>query len=289
MPDFDQFERLLKDAVGRSDYERAAREISERMAALTELEKVKLIKGRSSPEIEGFLVRAAIALRANTTLDGKFTGSFNNLLGKDLRETRTGMEVELKSGSSMTDSGNGLEIVGWALDDHAEPLQKIMRDGMFERRKMLEAGASPVEIERHKARSMDALSAYFLTRYAPGDEARPRLSHFLRCISVGLTKGKEIREFFERFGEARLPLMLQADWDKGLVPYAKAFLSDERLSVERIERSAIRAQMIVVGDQSRRTAKLYPNFKNGWTSRARGKRFGAENWIETACFHVWIT
>jgi hypothetical protein len=135
---------------------------------------------------------------------------------------------------------------------------------------------------------MDSLAAYFHERVETGAPACDSLAHYYRCVAVGLTKGAEIRATFQSTDPARSPLLLEAHWTRGLVIYEKAFLPGERLMVTRVERSGLRAQVLVTGVESRRVARLYPNFKNSWMSPL-GLYVPAENWVRTPCFHVWIT
>jgi len=105
-------------------------------------------------------------------------------------------------------------------------------------------------------------------------------------MAVGLTKLKEIQVAYTSSDSTKTPLMLMADWAAGLVLYEKAFLPTEQIEVVRVERTD-RARLVARGTTTGRTATLYPNYKNSWTA-PNGQKFGASNWVATACFHVWI-
>jgi len=283
MPDFDHFERIFKSVMtGELSVEDGARQIS----LLNEENKVRVVKDRSENELCEYLRRAIHALRSFFGPTASFTSSDNNRLGKDLSETHSAREIELKSGSAMTDANSGLAIVSWALEDSNNEIKRIMKGGVDERRKMLSGGRSLAEVEVSKSQSMDSL-AHFLQRTVPIGPASARLEHYFRSISVGLTNGAEIRRTFENSNPGSLPLLLEADWESGLQLYEKAFRPDERILVVEVERNSQRAQLVVCGELSGRTAVLYPNFKNGWTG-PDGTRYAASNWIKSACFHVWV-
>jgi hypothetical protein len=280
MPDFDLFERLLKDVLeGKISIQDGAVAI----ANLPEENKVQVVKSRSARELEGFLGRAHTTLRNFFPSGSTFTSSQNNKSGKDLLETKSGTQVELKSGGAMTDGNPGLESVAWALDTPAVAI--VMKSGMDDRRKLLIAGHPRSAIDASKSKSMDEL--YQALRRTSLGPASARLSHYFRCMAVGLTKLEEIKSSFSSPDPVKTPLLLKAEWTRGLVLYEKAFLPTETIEVVRIERTTDRAHLIAKGLTTGRTATLYPNFKNSWTA-SNGRKFPADNWVATACFHVWI-
>ena len=283
MPDFDTFERLFKSAMSS---EVALEEIAKQIANLSEENKVVVVKNRSVSDLVGFLDRAKASLLGFFPSGTRFSSNDNNRNGKDLLEEISGIHVELKSGGAMTDANSGLSVVSWALDDGANKVKEIMKGGLVERRALVMKGSPQSAIEASKSRTMDNL-AYFLTKQIAVGPAPDKLAHYLRCVAVGLTKGDEILAAYAQPGRIRTPLMLEADWNSGLVLYEKAFLPEEEITVTRIERTQDRAHLIAEGSRTKRTAKLYPNYKNSW-KLANGKRIDASNWVKNACFHVWI-
>lgn len=288
MPDFDQFERVLRDVLASEDPGLDIPEAARAIARLPESNKVEVVKPQPVEAMEKFLWRAHNALRDHFVGSTKFEYSTNNQEGKDLLEVNSSQPVELKSGSAMTDANNGLAIVAWSLDGDLHALKVIMSESMKTRRSMaldrnVEAGA----IERNKSATMDRLFEYFQELLVAGEPPPDRLEHLARCVSVGITTGREIQACFGDGTGVVLPLQLRADWEKGLVVYEKAFLPRERLVVERLERTGERAQVILRGVTSGRTATLYPNYKNSWKA-PDGVKVPARNWVQTPCFHVWI-
>lgn len=283
MPDFDTFERIFKPAIsGEISIQTGANEI----ANLSEENKVMVVKRRSVPELVGFLERANSALLSFFPNGTRFSSNDNNRDGKDLLEELSGTHIELKSGGAMTDANSGLSIVSWALDDTANKVTEIMKGGLTERRALVLKGSPQSAIETSKASTMDKLAAYLKSQVAIGP-APDKLAHYFRCVAVGLTKGDEILAAYSQSGKVKTPLLLEADWKSGLVLYDKAFLPDEEIVVTRVERTQDRAHLIAQGSRTKRTAKLYPNYKNSW-KLPNGTRIHASNWVETACFHVWI-
>ena len=283
MPDFDEFERIFKASLTNGgDVKEAALAI----CALPEINKVKVVKNKSLGEIEGFLRRARQSLSDFFPVNCDFVSSANNKHGKDLLETMSGMEIELKSGSEMTDANSGLKTVSWAIEDEPGEIEKIMNRGKEERRILALADVSREVIEESKARTMDELAACFREKLKIGP-APEKLTHYLKCVSVGITNGQEIVNLYpqreERFST---PLLLEADWESGLKLYEKSFLPNEQLLVTQVERTDSRVHVIAEGADSARRAKIYPNYKNSWS--AGGKKFSASYWVNNPCFHVWI-
>lgn len=279
MPDFDHFERLLRSVL---QGELSIKEGADQIASLDEANKVLVVKGKSAASLEGFLTRSYDALREFFPDATHFTSNDNNRSGKDLFEENTRTHIELKSGGAMTDGNPGLASVAWALNNPR--VAEVMKDGMTERRRLLVAGKSSVEIEASKSKTMDDLLTAFQS--TPLGTAPERLAHYFRCMALGVTKLPEIKKSFESTDANKTPLMLMSDWDSGLKLYEKAFLPAETIEVIKIERTE-RAQLIARGATTGRTALLYPNFKNSWTA-PNGTKFDAKNWVATACFHVWI-
>lgn len=288
MADFDRFERLLRDGVVSSDEE--VPRIATAIAELAASNQVRLVKGRSHAEIEEYLIRARAALAALLGVDSRtLTSSDNNADGKDLREPKSGREIELKSGSAKTDANCGLTTIQWAFDDDSKSIATAMRSELGKRRAWAaEVPPNVSAILASKARSMDALHAAFSFRVSTGSAAPPRLAHFVRCVSHGLTKLPEIRDSFERGHRGSLPLLLQANWASGFVVYSHAFLDTEEIVVDTVERTAERAQVVLLGSESGVRARVYPNFKNSFKSKHSGTRIPAEYWVSTPCFQVWV-
>ena len=283
MPDFDTFERIFKSAIsGEIPIQTGASQI----ASLSEENKVVVVKNRSVAELVAFLERANASLVSFFPSGTRFSSNDNNRDGKDLLEEISGTHIELKSGGAMTDANSGLSVVSWALSDGANRVTEIMKGGLTERRALIMKGSPQTEIDDSKASTMDKLADFLKQQIAIGP-APDKLAHYFRCVAVGLTKGDEILAAYAQPGKVKTPLLLEADWKSGLVLYEKAFLPDEDIVVTRVERTQDRAHLIAEGSKTKRTAKLYPNYKNSW-KLANGTRIHASNWVETPCFHVWI-
>lgn len=283
MPDFDSFERIFRSVVGGDTSEATG---AHKIFALEEANKVRVVKGRTKSEIEDFLMRASSSLRSFFPPGASFTSSDDNRSGKDLFEVSTKTPVELKSGPSMTDANSGLGIVSWATGDSEKRISDLMKQGMLERRLIALSGKPNKTIEESKSASMDNLADYLKSIVEIGP-ATPELTHFLKLVAAGITNQSTIITSYGSTVTDTFPLLLEASWEIGLKLYAKAFLPSEEIVVTRVERTKDRAQIIAEGVDSRRRAKIYPNFKNSWTS-PDGKKVPAINWVKTPCFHVWI-
>jgi hypothetical protein len=283
MPDFDSFERLFKSVVGGEISEsEGAREIF----GLPEKNKVIVVKDRSQQEIEAFLGRASVSLRSFFPASATFTSSDDNKSGKDLFESSTKTHIELKSGAAMTDANSGLGVVSWATGDLDNEISKLTKTGMLQRRSLALEGKLKAEIDKSKSASMDELMAQLSELVVIGP-ATQELTHYLKLVASGVTTSRGIIDSFGKELSSNLPLLLEASWKDGLTLYSKAFYPDEEIIVTRIERTIDRVQLIAEGVDSKRRAKIYPNFKNSWKA-PDGRKIPASNWVNNPCFHVWI-
>jgi hypothetical protein len=283
MPNFDLFERYFKEALAQESGD--VQELTRLIFELPENQKVSIVKNRNKFEIEQFLLRGRNALRINFGHHVHFSSSDNNREGKDLLEENSGTEIELKSGDEKTDANIGLSLVSWSVGDpSSSDLSEIMADSMRVRRELFLSGRID-EISKSKARTMDSLVQYFKTRIQVGADTPSALEHLFRCVSIGLTKGVEIQSTYAG-AKVKRPLLLQADWHKGLIRYGKGFVSNETIKVVEVARNNERMQVICQGSVSGTKAKLYPHYKNSLSHQ--GIRIPSENWVNTACFHVWI-
>ena len=283
MPDFDSFERLFKSVVGGEIPESTG---AAKIFDLAEQNKVLIVKDRSLQEIEEFLIRASKSLRTFFPSGASFSSSDDNKSGKDLFEELTKTHIELKSGGAMTDANSGVGVVSWATRDLDKKISQILESGMLDRRSLGLKGKGGVELEKSKAATMDDLSSHIRTIVEPGP-ATDELTHFLKSVASGVTNGRAIVDSFGKEVSPKLPLLLEASWTEGLKLYSKAFLPAEEIVVTRIERTKDRVQLLAEGVDSKRRAKIYPNFKNSWKS-PEGIKVPASFWVKNPCFHVWI-
>jgi hypothetical protein len=284
MPNFDRFERIFKSVMTS---ELSSEEGAMQIINLPEVEKVNVVKARSEAEVKEFLNRAKSKLIAFFPHKPKFSSSDNNRLGKDLLEENSNISVELKSGSAMTDANVGLKSVEWAIGDANGDLSKLVSNSVKERQLLLSNNSPLSEIEASKDKEMDDVYELFCVLLDIGP-APDRLSHFVRCISLGLTKGLEIQSTFNSVELQNTPLMLQADWEEGLQEYEKTFEDNEVIEIINIERTEKRVQIVLRGVSSGRIARIYPHHRNSWKD-PKGKKHGATNWATTGSCQIWIS
>ena len=284
MADFDSFERYFKEAL--EDIDDVSAKYAFEIYRLPADQKVAFIKHYSQAEIQSYLVRARASLRSFFPRGAVFSSSNNNQSGKDLLEVNSNTQIELKSGPAQTDGNSGIKMIKWALDDQTDDLSVIMNDSMVTRRKLAIAGKT-AEVEASKKETMDQLFSYFNNKLTANTPAPKKLEHLVRAVSRGFTKYDEIVQLYSS-PYLKNPLMLQAEWNKGLEKYSKAFLPTEVIEVKEITRTDGRAQVILKGQTSFVKARIYPNFKNSWKSSDGKHKIPANNWVNTACFHIWI-
>ncbi len=283
MPNFDHFERILiRFLTGHVLPDEAASEICN----LPNEQKVQIVKTKSRNDLSSFLQRCTGALHCRFPSNAEFSSSANNMDGNDIYEHRTNTHIEVKSGPLMTDANCGLKIVSWALNDEESFIKKNMTEGMQERISLFVNGGGDQQIERSKNAQMDALSDFFVRQTQDG--IGPRLSHFFKSISKGITKGSEIIESYEGNNFNNFPLKLMCNWEHGLVEYDKAFNIKETILKSHAGKTNTRCEIVVVGERTRVRAQLYPNYKNSHRL-SNGSRIPAKYWVKTPCFHVWIS
>ena len=122
----------------------------------------------------------------------------------------------------------------------------------------------------------------------PKRDVRPKLEHFCRCIASGITNGDQIRNSFLRRKQLRAPLNLKLDWKLGVTQFYKSFSSSEVFRCLESGATASRAHIVIEGKKSKRTLKIYPNFKNAYLVPGTGRKLAASNWVENPCFQVWV-
>lgn len=290
MPDFDGFEREFRHFLITSSTDSAA-EVARRIFALGDERLPTLFRGRSEAELEGYLNRAQVSLAALVGSDAELVTSNNNLLGKDLSDLNSGLEIELKSGDIKTDANNGVGVIAWAFDQPKEELQSIMSGDAIKRRRevglrAVQSGQDPAsEVKSLKSELMDRLFVFFNDLVVPGSPVPPKLDHFARSVAIGVTSESTIKASFG--SKADLPLLLKCEWNNGLVVYDQAFDANEVIAFRELGRKDNRVQVLLESDAGRRL-KIYPHFKNSYKDKASGIRVPADCWVQTPCFHIWV-
>jgi hypothetical protein len=289
MPNFDQFERLVRQAL--SVHERPVAPYATGLSAIPQQERPTFARKLTRQEFASWLMLARKELASMFPEGEQFETSEDNQTGKDLVARPSGTEIELKSPDGKTDANVGVKQLAWALgDSDSDSLNEIMVGNMNKRiliwktmsgTKRDQAIRSSKELQRH------ALLEYFRHRISVGSVVNERLAHFAWAVSVGLTKASEVVSSFNA-GAYQVPLLLCADFKRGLRVYEQAFYRGERVVAERIssDEASSRVSVLLRGARSGQSCKIYPHYKN--SRRMNGIVIAAENWVKTPCFHVWI-
>lgn len=295
MPDFDQFERVLRasmvsSASGIADF-------AIQLSGIKDSNRPKIFKNRSLHELERWLRAAHEKLRSIFGEEVEFSTTDVNVRGADLYIEDTDQWIELKTGS-VTDANAGISTIAWAMgDDDASELSQIMRHSMIERRVIAEAGDLN-GVRSSQDNTMDKLEIYFRERLKENESAPPFLCHYSRCVARCVTKRDESESLLNTpEAEWKAPRVFHANWQEGWNEVSRPFDVDEDIVVAEIIRKSQssgqrsprvpRAQFRVKGVSSNRTALYYPHYKNSYKT-SDGKRIEAKHWVQTACFHVWI-
>lgn len=299
MPDFDQFERIIVKAmtVDPKYLPSLARDIS----SILKPNKPELFKNLSQHEVMEWIAIARSYLESLGHSYDLLEHDDSNMKGMDLKNTKTQQDIELKTGK-VTDANLGVGTIAWAFSDSAT-LKKIMTDPMSARRDLF-LRSEFREIYLSKLDTMIRLEGFFRQNIQTNEPVPLRLEHLVRCIARGITKLKYIKPLFGS-KEDTWPssLILHADRYKGWIKAHHPFHLEEPIVVKSMaspsnaESSALndhrqsvpRAQAILRGITSNRTAQIYPNFKNSYKlSGDRTVTIPAKYWVSTPCFHVWI-
>lgn len=278
--------------------------MAKHIAALPAVNKPAVFKRRKEDELFRYLERANRALIAEvkrqTKLPGlpKFTTSDNNRDGKDLHDEVSGLDVELKSGPDRTDANIGLATLAWSLGDRDRAeLVSVLNGGRQARiGQAIEAYQPkrgyrfppPNSTECSKLATMRQFVEYTRMRLNPGAAAPEKLAHFVRCVSLGITKGPEIEACHADPANAVRPLLLECEWGEGLKPYGRSFLPEERLVVDEVRQTPLRALIVVTGKNSGTHARICPHFRNSYRPPRLPNKIPASYWVCSPSFNVWI-
>lgn len=265
-----------------------------RLAYLPDQRRPRLFKGKTQTELEQWIRRARQALADMFGADADFRTSDLNIKGSDLAIVGDGESIELKTGK-VTDANLGVSTVAWMMGDEDEKeLSRIMSAPMSERRRMALSGDF-AGVRASQELTMERLHDYFRERLTVGEPAPDHAAHYARAVAHGITQKDEVVPLWGR-PESEWPVrtVLHADWRKGWIKVTNPFQLGETIIVDRISRqeskgyraSVARAQAILRGARSDRTARIYPNYKNSYKGKDGSVK--AEHWVATACFHMWI-
>lgn len=291
MPNFDSFERMVRQTMVAAP--EALAPVVRTMSSIPDPQRPTLFRRLDYTALRAWVDRARRFLREWYGDAAVFETSENNLWGSDLQIPSTGQTIELKSGGPVTDANAGVSSVAWALGDSGAELGSIMSDTMKDRRTAYLSGDYD-EVDRSKQETMSRLRGYFLRHLNPGAVAPTRLQHYLRCVARGITKKVTIERLestVDVIGAA--PTIFHADLDVGWRMEEHSFQDQERILVQSVTlshpdaSSTPRLTVMLKGERSGRTAKIYPHYKNSWPSPS-GQVVPAVNWVMTACFHIWI-
>lgn len=265
-----------------------------RLALLPDQNRPRLFKGKTQTELDMWIRRARQALADMFGADADFRTSDLNIKGSDLAVVGAGESIELKTGK-VTDANLGVATAAWMMGDEDETeLRRIMSDPMAERRRMALSGDF-AGVRASQELTMKRLRDYFRARLTVAGPAPDRVAHYARAVAHGITQKSEVAPLWGR-PESEWPVrtVLHADWRKGWIKVTNPFQLGETIVVDRISRqeskgyraSVSRAQVILRGVLSDRTARIYPNYKNSYKGKDGSVK--AKHWVRTACFHMWI-
>ena len=197
MPNFDEFERLVRRAMVARESDMSGFAAS--FEAIPPANRPRQFKKISESEFTAWLIRSRNCLRALYGEEVTFSTSDRNMVGADLQVLESGVQIELKTGA-VTDANLGVGTIAWAMGDKSgnKELNAIM-DGpeMAKRRQLAQNGRSD-KIRASQEATMIALDAYFRARISQGAYAPAKLAHLVRCIARGITKQKEMKKLMHK-------------------------------------------------------------------------------------------
>lgn len=294
MPDFDGFERLVRQAMVAREGDVSGFATS--FGSIPSANRPRQFKQISESEFTAWLIRSRNCLRAMYGSEVTFSTSDLNLAGADLQVIESGVQIELKTGV-VTDANLGVGTIAWAMGDSDRNELNDIMDGpeLLKRRELAQNGRS-ADVKASQEATMIALEAYFINRLSQCEDAPAKLAHLARCVARGITTQKDMQKLMhENEADWNAPDILHVNWANGWQKVEHLFSIGESIVVESIfrgsqddERDTVgRAQVILEGSVSKQQAKIYPNYKNSYGKG--NSRIEARNWVRTPCFHVWIT
>lgn len=278
MPDFDAFERCVKDAMLQGI--EAIDDYAKRIGGLPSANVPKLFKGKTTEELQDWLHKAHDSLRTFFPEEPLFTSSDDNREGADLLEENTQRQIELKTGA-VTDANAGLSTIAWTLNDDTGTLKRIMVDSAVRRRQLFRENDTQAIAASKRATTTD-LRDYFASRLTVGRSAPSRLQHYIRCVAHGVTTLRECEDLYgipESEWDKRL--ILHASWERGWSSFSRPLGDQEDINVQRIHVDT-RLTVEMRGAASGGTATIYPHYKNSFND------VPAKHWVKNPCFHVWL-
>lgn len=296
MPNFDQFERLIRRAmVARDDQ---VREFSDQFEALASVNRPRLFKERRGGEFADWLIRARHSLRTAYGEGAQFYTTDQNAIGADLQVRGSDVQIELKSGA-VTDANLGVGTIAWAVGDKAQnkELRNVMGGREMIKRREFAVQGKFFEISASQEVAMRKLEAYFRSRVCEGMEPPVTLAHLVRCVARGITKQKDMKELLNKNeSNWNAPDIFHANWKTGWEQITHPFKLNESIIVSSINRTSHSAESDTIGRvrvtlegvTSMQKALIYPNYKNSYKNTGND-RIPAKYWVATPCFHVWIT
>lgn len=294
MPNFDEFERLVRRAMVARGSDMS--DFASRFRVIPTANRPRLFKGKSDSEFAAWLIRSRNCLR--TLYDAEeFRTSDQNAIGADIQLPESGVQIELKTGA-VTDANLGVGAIAWAMGDKSgnKELNAIMDGPEMAKRRQLAQNGRSAEVRASQDATMVALEVYFRARISQGTDAPAKLAHLARCVARGITKRKDMQKLMhENEVDWNAPDILHVNWADGWEKVTHPFSAGESIVVASISRGSHddssdtvgRSQVILEGKVSKQEAKIYPNYKNSFGKGS--DRIAARNWVATPCFHVWIT
>lgn len=290
MPDFDAFERLVRNAMVAQKDELG--KFKSQIAAIKAVNRPRNFKNMKDNQFLDWLNLAHQYLRNRYGNKAKFVTSDANKFGSDIEIAGTDIQIELKTGT-VTDANLGVGTIAWAMGDKNSKQLKEVMDGkeMINRRQLYVVGKF-ADIEKSQEKTMSNLLVYFRSRVTEKADAPHKLEHLSKCVARGITKLDDFKKLLSvKESDWNSPDILHTSPERGWDIVTHVFQTDESLFVDRVFRSSQsqaipRAQVQVKGEKSNITAKIYPNYKNSYPSN--DIMIPAKHWVNTPCFHIWI-
>lgn len=290
MPNFDPFERLIRNAMVSQKDELG--KFKSQFAAINSENRPQNFKNMSDSQFLNWLDFAHQYLRNRYGNNVNFVTSDENKFGSDIEIPATDIQIELKTGA-VTDANLGVGTIAWAMgDEKSNELKEIVNGKEMTKRRQLYVAGKFDDIKESQERAMSDLLAYFRSRVTEKADAPHKLEHLSKCVARGITTLSEFKKLLNiKESDWNSPVILHTSLERGWDIVSRVFQTDENLFIDRIFRSdqsqAIpRAQVQIKGEKSNITAKIYPNYKN--SHPGNGIRIPAKHWVKTPCFHVWI-
>ena len=214
MPNFDTFERLVRNAMVEQNNELG--KFESLFAAIKSENRPQNFKNMSDSQFLDWLNLAHQYLRNRYGNNARFVTSDANKIGSDIEIAGSAIQIELKTGA-VTDANLGVGTIAWAMGDkNSKELKEIMNGKEMINRRHLYVADKFADIRKSQEKTMSDLLVYFRSKITEKADAPHKLEHLSKCAARGITTLSEFKELLNiKESDWNSPVILHTSLKKG--------------------------------------------------------------------------